>query len=234
MIKCLAVDDEPYALKQIASYIEKTPFLELSGECRNAFEAMDFLSKEKVDLIFMDINMPEMSGMELVKTLPEGSNIIFTTAYSEYAAESYKVNTIDYLLKPITYENFLKSVNKAKKRIEGSEKPTDDVQDHFFVRSEGKFVKIFYKDILYIESKNEYVVFYLKDKKEVSALMSLKSLISSLPKEYFMRVHRSYIVNLTKINLVERNRIIIDNNTRIPVGDQYKDDFKKFLDNLTI
>ncbi len=235
MIRCLAVDDEPYALKQLISYIERTPFLELTGEASNAFEAMEQLSENTADLIFIDINMPEMSGMEFVKTLPAGTNIIFTTAYSEYAAESYNVNAIDYLLKPISYEDFLKAANKANEKISSTRTnmQEDEKEGHFFVRAAGKFVKIFFSDIRFIESLSEYVVFHIKDTKSVKSLMSLKSLLSVLPQKNFMRVHRSYIVNLDKIEAVERNRIIIDNQ-RIPVGDQYKDAFSKFLDSLTV
>ncbi len=234
MIKCLAVDDEPLALKLIVSYIEKTPFLKLSGQASNAFEAMEHLTNYKTDLIFIDINMPEMSGMEFVKTLPAGTNIIFTTAYSEFGAESYQVNTIDYLLKPISYDDFLKAANKAKERISAKpEKQESETSDHFFVKSEGRFVKVFFSDIQYIESLSEYVEFHLAGNRDIKSLMRLKDLISVLPEKKFMRVHRSFIVNLDSIDAVERQRIIIGKN-RIPVSDQYKDDFNKFLENITV
>lgn len=232
MINCLAVDDEPYALKQIVSYIKKTPFLELAGQASNAFEAMDFLSKEKADLVFIDINMPEMSGMEFVKTLPSGTNIIFTTAYSEFAAESYQVNTIDYLLKPISYEDFLKAANKARERIsiQQSQKSESTVSDHFFVKSEGSLVKIILHDIIYIESMSEYVMIHLKGNKQITSLMSLKNLEKSLPGDQFMRVHRSFIVNLNSIISIERSRIKLNDNSNISIGDQYKDELKKFIE----
>ncbi len=182
-LRCLAIDDEPYALKQINDYILKTSFLELSHSCYNVFEAMEYLSKSEVDLIFIDINMPEMSGIDFVKTLPPGHNIIFTTAYSEYAVESYKVEALDYLLKPITYEDFLRSANKANKLISqkqpASSKQSDST-DHFFVKSEGKHVKINIDSIEYIESLNEYVRIHLTDEKPVITLMSLKNLEKTL------------------------------------------------------
>ncbi|MDA3837724.1 MAG: LytTR family DNA-binding domain-containing protein [Candidatus Delongbacteria bacterium] len=234
MIKCIAVDDEPLALKQLASYIERTPFLELVNECSNAFEAMDVIAKQHIDLIFIDINMPEMSGMELARTLPDTKNIVFTTAYSEYAVESYKVNAIDYLLKPISYEDFLKSANKANDVISiNSKGPDNNMNDHIYVKSEGNLVKIIFKDILYIESMSEYVVFHLNKKDNIMSLMSLKSLDITLP-DKFIRVHRSFIVNMEHIQRIERGRIFLDNNKPIKVGDQYKDKFKSILDNFTM
>jgi len=231
-IKCLAVDDEPYALKQISDYILKTPFLELAGKCYNAFEAMEIMASKDIDLIFIDINMPQMSGMDFAKTLPPGTNIIFTTAYSQYAVESYKVDAIDYLLKPITYEDFLRAANKVQKIIsqnlnDQNEKHT---KDHFFVNSEGKILKINLQDVDFIESMSEYVKIYLTSKSQIVTLMRLKNLEDFLPKEWFMRVHRSYIVNTRNITTIERNRIVFYGKIYIPVSEQYKADFKKFID----
>jgi DNA-binding LytR/AlgR family response regulator len=231
-IKCLAIDDEPYALKQIADYILKTPFLELAGKSSNALEAMEIMVSNDIDLIFIDINMPQMSGMDFAKTLRPGTNIIFTTAYSQYAVESYKVDAIDYLLKPITYDDFLRSANKAYKLISQEqdylkEKPA---KDHFFVNSEGKILKINLKEIDYIESMSEYVKIYLNNKTHIMTLMRLKNLEEFLPEESFMRVHRSYIVNTLNITTIQRNRIVFHGNIYIPVSEQYKADFKKFID----
>jgi DNA-binding LytR/AlgR family response regulator len=231
-IKCLAIDDEPYALQQIASYILATPFLELMGKCTNAFEAMEMMSSQTIDLFFVDINMPEMSGMDFVKTLPAGTGIIFTTAYSQYAAESYKVDAIEYLLKPTSYDDFLRAANKAQKyfsqvhEIDG----TKPAKDHFFVNSDGKIVKVNIHEIDYIESMSEYVKIFLSNKTKIVTLMRLKNLDEFLPKDLFMRVHRSYIVNTKNITTIERNRIVFYNNIFIPVSDQYKADFKKFID----
>lgn len=231
-IKCLAIDDEPYALKQIADYVQKTPFLELAGKCSNVFEAMDILASHHIDLIFIDINMPQMSGMDFAKTLPPGTNLIFTTAYSQYAVESYKVDAIDYLLKPIAYDDFLRAANKAHKFISQEKDEPDEkpVKDHFFVNSEGKILKISLNDIDYIESMSEYVKICLMNKTHIMTLLRMKNLEECLPKDCFMRVHRSYIVNIRNITTIERNRIVFYGNVYIPVSEQYKADFKKFID----
>jgi two-component system, LytTR family, response regulator LytT len=231
-IKCLAIDDEPYALKQLADYIGRTPFLELSGQCSNAFGAMEIMSSAFIDLMFVDINMPGMSGMEFVRTLPPGIGVVFTTAHSEFAAESYKVDAIDYLLKPITYEDFLRSANKARKALlqhpdEAASKPA---RDHFFVNSEGKTLKINVKEIDYIESMSEYVKIFLSNRTCIVTLIRLKNLERFLPSGDFMRVHRSYLVNLRNITTIERNRIVFYGKEYIPVSEQYKAEFKKFID----
>jgi len=231
-IRCLAIDDEPLALKQIGSYIKKTPFLELAALCNSALDALEYISSYKIDLVFVDISMPDLSGMEFVKSLREKPGIIFTTAYSEYAVEGFKVDAIDYLLKPIGYADFLKAVNKAKAFHESND--TKQVvnnagEDHIFVKSEYKIVRIDLSDIKYIESMHEYVRIHLAGDKPLMTLISMKAIEEQLPKERFMRVHRSYIVNKEKIKVVERNRIIFDNNIYIPVSDQYKSQFQDFL-----
>jgi DNA-binding LytR/AlgR family response regulator len=231
-IKCLAIDDEPYALKQMADYVQKTPFLELAAMCSNAFEAMDIMASHDIDLVFIDINMPQMNGMDFAKTLPPGTNLIFTTAYSQYAVESYKVDAIDYLLKPITYDDFLRAANKAHKFISKDKDELDEkpARDHFFVNSEGKILKINLEEVDYIESMSEYVKICLINKIHIMTLMRLKNLEEFLPGDWFMRVHRSYIVNIRNITTIERNRIVFYGNVYIPVSEQYKADFKKFID----
>jgi len=232
-IKCLALDDEPYALKQIAGYIEKTPFLELSGSCINAFEAIELIASNDIDVIFADINMPQMSGMDLAKTLPAGTCIVFTTAFSQFAAESYKVDALDYLLKPITYDDFLRAANKAMERfLLQSEKSTKlkSNKEFLFIKSEYKTIRINFNEIIYIQSMSEYVQFHLSVNKTIMSLLSLKSLESQLPEDVFMRVHRSFIVNLQKIRTVERNEIIYDNGVIVPVGQQYLLKFQEFID----
>lgn len=230
-IRCLAIDDEPFALKQIADYISKTPFLELAGQCYNAFEAMEMMNETNFDLIFVDINMPEMSGMDFIKTLPKKTNVVFTTAYSQYAVESYKVDAIDYLLKPITYDDFLRAAKKAHSHINqlNTKDKKPEKAEHFFVKADSKIIKIKFADIEFIESQNEYVKIHQTGVQPIMTLMSLKNLQNSLPKEQFMRVHRSYIVNLQKITTIERNRIIFNGKTIIPVSEQYKNKFKEFL-----
>ncbi len=234
MIRCITIDDEPLALKQIASYIEKTPFLELVTACDSAIEALDVLQKEDVDLMFVDINMPDLSGMDFVKSLNNPPKVIFTTAYSEYAVEGFKVDAIDYLLKPISYSDFLKSANKAKQWFSLKETTaTEEIKtdkEFLFIKSEYKIVRINYNDIKYIEGMREYVRIHLDGSKPIMSLLSIKSLEVQLPKNKFMRVHRSFLVNLSKITTIERQRIIFDNDVYIPISEQYKEIFQKFVD----
>lgn len=232
-IRCLAIDDEPLALKQIGSYIKKTPFLELVSLINSGFGALEYISSNQADLIFVDINMPDLNGMDFVKSLKEKPYIIFTTAYSEYAIEGFRVEAIDYLLKPIGYNEFLKAVNKVKSLMDlkaiqsGRAKSTPD---HIFVKSEYKLMRIELSEIKYIESMHEYIRIHLDKDKPVMTLISLKSIEEQLPPGKFMRVHRSFIVNLEKIKVIERNRIVFDNSVYIPVGDQYKDAFQQFIE----
>lgn len=232
-IKCICIDDEPFALKQIADYVGKTPFLKLIAECRNAYEALKAVSTEKPNLVFVDINMPEMSGMELVKSLPADIVVIFTTAYSEFAVESYKVNALDYLLKPISYADFFKSANKALAHIENQnvkhiESTAGD--DYIFVKADGRIHKVQFSKIDFIESASEYVKIFIEGEKPLMSLMTMKNLEAALPTDTFMRVHRSYIVNLDNITTIERNRIIYYKKIYVPISDQYKDTFKVFIE----
>jgi DNA-binding LytR/AlgR family response regulator len=231
-IRCLAIDDEPLALKQIGSYIKKTPFLELLALCRNAFEAMEYLKSGQINLMFVDISMPDLSGMDFVKSLSEKPLIIFTTAYSEYAVEGFRVDAIDYLLKPIGYNDFLRATNKAKSYTDLKDNLTEPVKtgsDHLFVKSDYKLIRIELSEIKYIESMHEYVRIHRINDKPLMTLLSMKSIEEQLPSERFMRVHRSFIVNKERIKVIDRNRIVFDNNTYIPVGDQYKARFQEFL-----
>ncbi len=232
-INCIAIDDEPLALQQIISYIEKTPFLRLIKGCYSAVEALDIITEHKIELMFVDINMPDLSGMDFVKSLNFKPMIVFTTAYSEYALEGFKVEALDYLLKPISYADFLKSANKAKKQKELLENSLETIKsdnEYIFIKSEYKILRINYKDIIYIEGMKEYVRIHLQNAKAVMTLLSMKSLENHLPKEKFMRVHRSYIVNLKMINQIERNRIVFNQDTYIPISEQYKVFFQKYLD----
>jgi two-component system LytT family response regulator len=230
-IRCIAIDDEPLALKQIGNYIKKTPFLELSALCKNAFDAMELLKSESIDLMFVDIDMPDLSGMDFVKSLSERPFIIFTTAYSEYAIEGFRVDAIDYLLKPIGYTSFLKAANKVRTQFELKNQPAQEPQaaaDHIFVKSGYRLVRIKLDEIKYIESMHEYVRIHLLNDKPVMTLTSMKSIETQLP-EKFLRVHRSFIVNTEMVKIVERNRIVFDTNIYIPVSDQYKAKFQEFL-----
>ncbi len=233
VIRCLAVDDEPLALRQICNYVEKTPFLQLSGKARNAFEAMKIIAETQIDLLFVDINMPELNGMDFVKTLDKNILVIFTTAYSEYAVEGFRVNAIDYLLKPIGYSDFLEAANKAASAFQLKNGPAETIsvnEEYLFVKSEYRIVRIPYNEIKYIESMREYVRIHLTENKPVMSLMSLKSLEERLPGNQFMRVHRSFIVNLNAVRVIERNRIVFDKDVYIAIGEQYKDEFQAFLD----
>lgn len=232
-IRCLAIDDEPLALKQIGLYIKKTPVLELVALCNNAIDALDFISSGKVSLVFVDISMPDLNGLDFVRSLNEKPFIIFTTAFSEYAVEGFKVDAVDYLLKPIGYTDFLIAVNKVKTLINLHEAHPEKIKttgEHLFVKSDYRLLRINLDDIKYIESMHEYIRIHLINNKPVMTLVSLKSIEEQLPKDKFMRVHRSYIVNLRRINLIERNRIIFDNNVYIPVSDNYKEKFQEFID----
>ncbi len=233
MIRCIAIDDEPLALQQMAGYIEKTPFLELVGQFESALHAISWLQENQVELMFVDINMPNLSGMDFVKSMKSPPGVIFTTAYSEYALEGFRVDAIDYLLKPIGYGDFLKAAEKALKRIEkkGEAAPQVESDENFlFVKSEYKILRINLSDIKYIEGMREYVRIHIENQKAVMALMSMKKIEAFLPQQRFMRVHRSYIVNLEKVNTIERNRILFEPDIRIPVSDQYKEAFQEFLD----
>jgi DNA-binding LytR/AlgR family response regulator len=233
-LKCIVVDDEPLALRQIAGYVRQIPFLELVAECRSVYEAIEAINNNTVELIFTDINMPDVSGLEFVKSLTIKPFIVFTTAYSEYAVEGFQVDATDYLLKPITFTNFLKAANKVKNLFDLTNAlPTDSIKtpvNHLFVKSEYRLVRIELDEIKYVESQHEYVKIYLIGGQSVLTMMSLKDMEEQLPEERFMRVHRSFIVQLNKITVIERNRIIFDGKTYIPVSDQYKDKFQKYLD----
>jgi len=232
IIKCLTLDDEPLALSKMASYISKTPFLELTGVCRSGYEAGELISKTRVDLIFIDINMPDMNGLDFVRTLHTKPQIIFTTAFSEYAIEGFKLDAIDYLLKPIGYPEFLKAANKARSYFETvaqDQKRVTDTKEYLFVKSDYKIARIAVNDIIYIEGMREYVRIHLNSGKPLMPLMTLRVLEEQLPSERFMRVHRSYIVNLEKIITVEHNRIVFDGKVYVPVSEQYKEAFQKFL-----
>ena len=233
MIPCIAIDVEPLALKQIVNYIDKTPFLTLMAHFESALQAITFLQENEVALMFVDINMPDLSGMDFVKSLNNPPKVIFTTAYSEYALEGFRVDAIDYLLKPISYGEFLKSAEKARERIQPKDIENIQIESNekfLFIKSEYKILRIVLSDIKYIEGMREYVRIHLINEKPVMALMSMKKMEEFLPKNSFMRVHRSFIVNLDKITTVERNRIVFDKNVYIPVSEQYKLKFQKYLD----
>ena len=231
-IRCLAIDDEPLALQQIVAYISKVPFLELAAQCQSALEARSFLSEDTVDAIFCDINMPDLNGMDFVKTLTAPPLVVFTTAYSEYAIEGFKVNAVDYLLKPFGLQDFQRAANRLKDRLAISFNQSengDEDNNTLFLKTDYRIVKINISDIRYIEGMSEYLKVWLDNEtKPLITLLSMKKIEERLPPN-FMRIHRSYIINLNKIQEVNKNRVIMDTNTYLPIGDMYKDDFQTYL-----
>ena len=236
MIKVLAIDDEPLALQQLVSYIQKVPFLELTGQCQSALEAKDVLNSQTVDAVFCDINMPDLNGMDFVKSLAAPPLVVFTTAYSEYAVEGFKVNAVDYLLKPFGLDDFRRAANRLKDRLEAAPAAapaapavsTED-DDTIFIKTDYKVIKIAVSDIRYVEGMSEYLKIHLEGQpKPVVTLLSMKKMEEFLPPT-FMRIHRSYIINLKKILEVNKNRVILDADTYLPVGDNYKDAFNDYL-----
>lgn len=236
-IRCAVVDDEPLALGLMASYVKKTPFLELVGSYSSAIQAMNELPNHPADLLFLDIQMPELNGLDFSRMVPSQTRIVFTTAFDQYAIDGYRVNALDYLLKPISYPNFLQAAQKAQewfKLVEqGQQGAVEEVQS-IFVKSEYKQVQVMLDDILYIEGLKDYIKIYEEGhEKPLLSLMSMKSMEEMLPSQRFMRVHRSYIVQKSKIRVVEHNRIVFGK-TYIPVGDSYKDDFQAFLNERSL
>jgi len=230
IIRCLIVDDEPLALDLIEGYVVKTPFLTLAGRCSSAFQAMEMIEKTEVDLLFLDIQMPGLSGLEFIRSLQNAPKVIFTTAFEQYALDGFKTDALDYLLKPISYPEFLNAVNKARRWFELTEKPVmQETKNSIFVKTDYKLVQIEFNHILYIEGLKDYVKFYLEGtEKPLLSLMSMKSLEENLPDTRFMRVHRSFIVNLDKIKTIERNRIVFGKEY-IPISENYKERFQKFV-----
>ena len=227
----MAIDDEPLALQQIVAYIGKVPFLELAAQCQSALEAKAFLEQDAVDAIFCDINMPDLNGMDFVKSLGVPPLIVFTTAYSEYAVEGFRVNAVDYLLKPFGLQDFQRAANRLLSLTSHLSSLTSHLEnDVVFLKTEYRVVKVSISDIRYVEAMSEYLKVHLEsDKKPIITLLSMKKMEERLP-DYFMRIHRSYIVNLKMIQEVNKNRIIMDADTYLPIGDMYKDTFQQYLE----
>jgi DNA-binding LytR/AlgR family response regulator len=241
----MAIDDEPLALQQIVAYIGKVPFLELIAQCQSALEAREFLEHDTVDAIFCDINMPDLNGMDFIKSLTVPPLVVFTTAYSEYAVEGFRVNAVDYLLKPFGLQDFQRAANRLKDRLESNApavsasvnggsvvggKTADTSDDTIFLKTEYRIVKVSISDIRYVEAMSEYLKVWLSSEpKPIITLLSMKKMEERLP-DTFMRVHRSYIINLTKIQEVNKNRVIMDADTYLPIGDNYKEAFQAYLD----
>ena len=249
----MAIDDEPLALQQIAAYIGKVPYLELAAQCQSAVEARQFLENDTVDAIFCDINMPDLNGMDFVKSLTAPPLIVFTTAYAEYAVEGFKVAAVDYLLKPFGLQDFQRAANRLRERLENATSSANNTtaspattaassasatvvsgsaadNDVLFLKTEYRIVKISISDIRYVEAMSEYLKVHLKSQpKPIVTLLSMKKMEERLPAN-FMRIHRSYIINLDAIQEVNKNRVIMDAETYLPVGDNYKETFQHYLD----
>jgi len=232
-MKCNVIDDEPHALELIKSYISRTPFLEL-GECfSNPFKAVQYLSENKTDLVFLDINMPELTGIQILRSLPSPPLIIFTTAYPEFGAESYEYNALDYLLKPVKYERFLKAVNKAvlilssRTGVIPSDKKNETGSEFIYIKSGTRLVKVMPSDIYYIEGAGNYMIFHTADKK-IPSLLNMQEVLDILPKEMFARIHKSFLVSLNHIDAIEKHDVIIRGKP-IPIGSTYREYFNGII-----
>lgn len=234
MIRCIIIDDEPLALQQMEGYIKKFPYLELVASCQSATEAKEIIENGKIDAMFCDINLPELNGLDFVKSLENPPMVVFTTAYSEYAVEGFQLNAIDYLLKPFSCEDMKRAAEKIKKRYDAlrtlQEISQIDEDDAIFLKTEYKIVRINISDIRYVEAMSEYLRIYLEDNpRPVIVLLSMKKMEERLPRNSFMRVHRSYIINLKKIREVSKNRIVIGDDIDIPIGDSYREPFNAYI-----
>ena len=265
MIRCLAIDDEPLALRQLASYIQKIPYLQLVAECQSAIEARQIIDQEGVDAIFCDINMPDLNGLDFVRSLNAPPIIVFTTAYADYAVEGYKVDAVDYLLKPFGLDEFQRAAQRVKRQYDlenqqyeppvgtdtrtcqmpqdcpsGQDHPNDTDADTLFLKTEHRIVRISISDICYIEGMSEYVKIYFFSHRPITALLAMKRLEERLPNT-FMRIHRSYIINLHHIEEVNKNRVVMQppfnasspatppQPVFLPIGDLYRDAFNQYL-----
>ena len=244
MVRCIAIDDEPMALRQIKSYIERTEQLELVAVCRSAMEAQEVLKTATADLLFVDINMPDMNGLEFVRSIDSGHYIVFTTAHPEFALEGFKLNAIDYLLKPFSYEEFMKATQKviplvdlverchaAESAIAQNEAEAAD-KEVISVKADYKTQLVKVADIVYLESAGEYVRLHIEGSSTITTLFRLKNMETTLPADGFLRVHRSYIVNLKRIASYTKGRSFVDNGEYIPLGENYKERFLEYFNKM--
>lgn len=241
MLKCIAIDDEPLALRQISAYIAKIPYIELAATFNNAIEAQQRLASERVDLIFVDINMPDLNGVDFVRALTDRPMVVFTTAYSEYAIDGFKLDAVDYLLKPFSFADFSRAAAKANSLYElrqgrlpaqpdSDSEATPKDREYISVKADYKVSLVRIADIVYIESEGEYVRMHLCDGSTITTLFRLKNMEAALPSEQFMRVHRSYIVNLRAIRSYVRGRIFLSDTEYVPIGENYKEAFQNYID----
>ena len=230
-IRCAIIDDEYLARQYMKEYVAKIPFLELEGDYNSPMKAMPSLQEARIDLLFLDIQMPDISGLDFLRSLDRKPYVILTTAYKEFALEGYELNVSDYLLKPFSFDRFLKAVNKVHQVIQQksemsessteTEKQTDFRSDYLVIRADRKYYKINYEDLIYIQGQKAYVTFHSEDNKKVTALASLKDLEGKLPAGEFIRIHKSYIVSIKKINALEGNELEVKGE-KLPVGKNYR------------
>ena len=236
-IRCCVIDDEPLALELIKSYVERTPFLQLVNAFPSASSAIKTIIEEDIDLVFLDIQMSELNGTEFAKVVPPRCKVIFVTAFDKYAVEAFRVGALDYLLKPVNYSEFIESANRAMRWFvleERASSAQSDGLDSIIVKSEYKLVRVDFDDILYVEGVKDYVKFYFSgNRKPMMTLMNMKTVEDSLPHYQFMRVHRSFIVNMDKINMIDRGRIVIGD-VFIPVSESYKELVQKYVDRYSL
>lgn len=236
-LRTLIIDDEPIALEKLRTYVSKVPFLELAAACSGSVMAMEFLAANEVDLIFTDINMPDLSGIDFIKSLHSAPMVIFTTAYDNYAVDSYKLSAVDYLLKPFGFDDFRQAAAKAlalhslKSRQPASESKSET---SLFIKTDYRYVRVATDNILYVKGYGEYLQIYLADNPSpLVTLSSFAAIREKLP-AHFLQVHRSYIVNMQLIDRVERARIVFEPDTYIPIGDSYKNEFADYLTRFSI
>lgn len=229
-IRCIAIDDEPMALEKLETYIGKVPFLKLVALCESPFEAMPLLTGGEVDAMFIDINMPDLNGMDFIDSLSVRPLIVFTTAHAEYAVTSYQFAAVDYLLKPFDFTTFQRAANRLYQQLAPTGNHSANDNDTIYVKVDYRYVNIKIADIVYVKGMNEYVQLFVTGGKPLMAYITMKQLKERLP-SHFLQVHRSYIVNMRQVKEIERMRIVIDEETRIPVSENHK---KEFLDYLNL
>jgi two-component system LytT family response regulator len=245
MIRCLIVDDEPLALHILEDYISKVPFLELVKSTTNPIEALTMVQEGNIDLVFLDVQMPELTGIQFLRIANGKTKVILTTAYSQYALEGYELDVVDYLLKPIAFDRFFKSAQKAQgiikpannqpatpEPVQQQQQQQDFMNDFIFVKSEHKIQKVYLHQILFIEGLKDYISIFTTNERIIT-LQNMKKMEDTLPEKHFIRVHKSYIIALNKIDSIERSRIRIGDKI-IPVGDTYRDEFFKIIDGKNV
>lgn len=233
MIRCAAIDDEPLALKQLAYYLKKVPFFELAACCQSAMEAMRELAKNDIDVLFIDINMPDLNGLDFVRSLDNPPMVVFTTAYQEHAIEGYRVNAIDYLLKPFGMSEVLRAAEKVRRQYElvhaALLSPIDEY-DAMFLRVEHRVVRLLVKDIIFVEGYGEYLRIYLdRQDKPLVAYLRMKEMEERLAGRNFMRLHKSYIVNLHHVTEISKSRVTLDTGAEIPIGESYRENLQDYV-----